>query len=42
MKIQLAARIDLECLEAALNDSAQRMQALQALDVVMRHTPSLR
>lgn len=42
VKVQLAARIDLECLEACLKDASERMQALQALDVVMRHSASMR
>ena len=42
VKVKLAARIDLECLEECLNNAEERMGALQALDIVMRHSPSLR
>ena len=40
--VKLAARVDLGCLQDTLNDASSRMSAVQALDVVFRHTPSMR
>ena len=40
--MKLVARVNLACLESALNDAGERMSMIQALDVVMRHSPSLR
>ena len=40
--VKLAARVDLGCLQDTLNEVSSRMSAVQALDVVFRHTPSMR
>ena len=40
--VKLAARVDLECLQDTLNDASRRLTITQALDVVFRHTPSLK
>ena len=40
--VKLAARVDLGCLQDTLNEVSSRMSAVQALDIVFRHTPSMR